>query len=475
MVTSAPARNDGHMSSIWTVRRSVTDHKVGGLCGGIAEQRGIDPVLVRVGCVLLALSGGIGLVLYAAGWLMIPLVGETRTRLDDTFPQVAHWPRELRLVLVAAVAIVVAIVLSPFLPFGLGSAGILAAVWYFGYYRHRSPGGSAESDQPESDLPASNQVGYASHQPGLGEQPRSQPAPGEPVDVQAVDGQAGPSPEQYQYFAFSGPATPFTESARIWQQRMRDHECGSAGPSADHDAYLASPDPVGLYAEPAGLGRPGGEVARPTSRASELARSLPAKRLRLVSVLALGLTFSGLGVASALGAHLSPTTYLAVALLIAGLTLVAAAFVGRARGILPVAVLLALATVFSAVGGTGNDRTVGDGVGIHQVSYSDPAKLPAAENWDSGRLVVDLGQLSLSRNTTFTTHVEQGTLTLLVPRGVRVQVDSSIGSGYLRVTGRKGNVGSELSSTDTFGGPNPTGPVLTVHASVDQGTLEVRR
>ena len=461
MVRTAPARNDGHMSSIWTVRRSVTDHKVGGLCGGIAEQRGIDPVLVRVGCVLLALSGGIGLVLYAAGWLMIPAVGETRTHLDDTFPRVARWPRELRLLLVAAVGIAVAIALSPFLPFGLGSAAILAAIWYFGYYRHRAPGGSPESDQP-----------------GLGEQPRSQPASGQPVDGQVVDGQPvdgqpGPSPEQYQYFAFSGPATPFTESARAWQQRMRDHERGSVGQSADHDAYLASPDPVGLYTEPAGLARPGVEVARPTSRASELARSLPAKRLRLVSVLALGLTLSGLGVASALGAHLGPATYLAAALVVAGLTLVVAAFVGRARGILPVAVLLALATVFSAVGGS--DRTVGDGVGIHQVSYNDPARLPAAENWDSGRLVVDLGQLRIGQDTTFSTHVDQGTLTLLVPQNARVQVDSSIDDGYLRVAGRKGNVGSELSSTDTFSGPDPTGPVLTVHASVDQGTLEVRR
>ena len=441
MVTSAPARNDGVMSSIWNVRRSVTDHKVGGLCGGIAEQRGIDPVLVRVGFVLLALSGGIGLVLYAAGWLMIPVVGQTRTHLEDNFPRVARWPRELRLVLVAAVGVVVAIVLSPFLPFGLGSAVILAAIWYFGYYRHRSPSGSPASDQAESDQTASGQPGYST-QPGPGEQPPSQPPSGQPASGQPVDVEAGSGPEQYQYFAFSGPATPFTESARVWQQRMRDHERGSFGPSADHDAYLASPDPVGLYTEPAGLGRAGVDVARPTSRASELARSLPARRLRLVSVLTLGLTLSGLRVASALGAHLSPTIYLAAALLVAGLTLVAAAFVGRARGILTVAVLLALATVFSAVGGTGNDRTVGDGVGIHQVSYNDPARLPAAENWDSGRLVVDLGQLRIGQDTTFSHPRRPGdadAARATEVRGCRSTRAST--SGYLRVAGRKGNVG----------------------------------
>ena len=52
------------MSSVWDVRRSTSDAKVSGVCGGVARQWGVDPVLVRVGCALLALSGGIGLVLY---------------------------------------------------------------------------------------------------------------------------------------------------------------------------------------------------------------------------------------------------------------------------------------------------------------------------------------------------------------------------------------------------------------------------
>ena len=37
------------MSSIWTVRRSASDVKLTGLCGGVAEHWGVDPVLVRVG------------------------------------------------------------------------------------------------------------------------------------------------------------------------------------------------------------------------------------------------------------------------------------------------------------------------------------------------------------------------------------------------------------------------------------------
>ncbi|HEY6813838.1 MAG TPA: PspC domain-containing protein, partial [Propionibacteriaceae bacterium] len=71
------------MSSVWTIRRSATDAKLSGLCGGVAQHWGIDPVLVRVGWVLLAFSSGIGLVLYLAGWLLIPVEGSDKALVDD--------------------------------------------------------------------------------------------------------------------------------------------------------------------------------------------------------------------------------------------------------------------------------------------------------------------------------------------------------------------------------------------------------
>ena len=73
------------MSSIWTIRRSATDAKLAGLCGGVAQHWRVDPLLVRVGWVLLALSGGVGLVLYLAGWLLIPLEGKDKAPVEDLF------------------------------------------------------------------------------------------------------------------------------------------------------------------------------------------------------------------------------------------------------------------------------------------------------------------------------------------------------------------------------------------------------
>ena len=78
------------MSSIWTIRRSTSDAKLAGVCGGVARHWNVDPVLVRVGCVLLALSGGIGLVLYVAGWLLIPIDGSDKPVIHDLLGEQAE-------------------------------------------------------------------------------------------------------------------------------------------------------------------------------------------------------------------------------------------------------------------------------------------------------------------------------------------------------------------------------------------------
>jgi phage shock protein PspC (stress-responsive transcriptional regulator) len=52
---------------------------VAGVCAGVAQRLGIDPNVVRVVTVVLAIFGGAGILLYAAGWLLLP---EERTGLS---------------------------------------------------------------------------------------------------------------------------------------------------------------------------------------------------------------------------------------------------------------------------------------------------------------------------------------------------------------------------------------------------------
>ena len=54
------------------LHRSLTDRKIAGVCGGIAEYLGWDPTLVRILWVVLTLLGGSGIVAYLVLWLLMP-------------------------------------------------------------------------------------------------------------------------------------------------------------------------------------------------------------------------------------------------------------------------------------------------------------------------------------------------------------------------------------------------------------------
>jgi phage shock protein C len=45
---------------------------IGGVCGGLGRYLGIDPVLLRIAFVVLALAGGGGVIVYVVGWILIP-------------------------------------------------------------------------------------------------------------------------------------------------------------------------------------------------------------------------------------------------------------------------------------------------------------------------------------------------------------------------------------------------------------------
>ena len=95
------------MSTISTFHRSAGDAKLGGVCGGVAERWGLDPVLVRVGFVLLAVFAQI-----FRNWLLLRAVGVDASFFD-------------------AIAVLIAVVTLGQLPVG-PSVGAAAAVLILG-------------------------------------------------------------------------------------------------------------------------------------------------------------------------------------------------------------------------------------------------------------------------------------------------------------------------------------------------------
>lgn len=53
--------------------RTPDDKMIAGVCGGIARYTGVDATLVRILLVVAVLFGfGTGIILYLAGWLLMP-------------------------------------------------------------------------------------------------------------------------------------------------------------------------------------------------------------------------------------------------------------------------------------------------------------------------------------------------------------------------------------------------------------------
>ena len=52
--------------------RSGTNKVIGGVCGGLGEYFGIDPVILRIIFVVLIFLHGVGLLIYLIAWLCMP-------------------------------------------------------------------------------------------------------------------------------------------------------------------------------------------------------------------------------------------------------------------------------------------------------------------------------------------------------------------------------------------------------------------
>jgi phage shock protein C len=57
------------------LRRSSDDRVIAGVCGGLGRYLGVEPILLRIVFVVLAIAGGSGVLLYVLCWVFIPSGG----------------------------------------------------------------------------------------------------------------------------------------------------------------------------------------------------------------------------------------------------------------------------------------------------------------------------------------------------------------------------------------------------------------
>ena len=72
-------------------QRDTDSRWFGGVCSGLAQRFGVDPVLIRAAAVVLAFLGGLGLTVYVVLWLLLPdrrgdMLAERAVRQGDAGP-----------------------------------------------------------------------------------------------------------------------------------------------------------------------------------------------------------------------------------------------------------------------------------------------------------------------------------------------------------------------------------------------------
>ena len=385
------------------LRRSRADRKIAGVAGGLGRYANVDPLVIRILFVVLAVFGGSGLLLYALGWLFIPDEGETESEAERLVS--GRSTSAARAVGVTVLLVIGLIMVAAFADTGpgLGGMGVLAVVAIAVVLLLRG-----------GQRPA--QVSSPTYPPA---------PPGGPGDFGQTTGTAYSPPP-------AGPAH---------------------GPPPPPTTWATAPVPP-----PAPSPRPKSVLGRVTVS---------------VALIVVGLMVGWNTVSGGSDDDFRAVAVLGTALAVVAGGLLVGAFRGRARGLIWLAIPLAIATSIAAAADEHNSSGVGDPTWA-------PTTVAAAERdfrLGLGEAELDLTRLPAGSEVSVNARVGFGELLVVVPSDARVTVEGDVGLGSMRLLDDPSIDGTDLHAAVTgepVGGVGD-GTVITLDAEVGLGELEVRR
>lgn len=398
------------MGELEPLRRSTADAKIAGVCGGVAERAGIDPLLVRLAAVVLALCSGIGAVLYVCGWLALPR-GAEPPAVQRLIPATARWSGRTWVLIVGGITLLVVTTVGQDVTIGLVPAIVVAGLWFAGAI-------------PSQRLPP--RAGTASDR---GPAPASR-TPSWPVATSADEWSAPVTISTRR-----GPWTP----TNPWGHPVTYGEALR---------FFALPDPAGLYA------------ATPAPSVGPQARG------RWAMAGLLGVLLVVLAAMSDLGIPVPPAAYLAAALVVAGLSLVLTARSTRPKGLLAMTLALGLVTGAMAVP---QGRTF-PGPTSRYIEVESSSALPRTLDVDMGSTTLDLSRASLTEPVVVEASVWMGTLTVVLPEAANVSVDWVITSGAVTCPDQEPSQSGSGTYRQVV---DPNAAMTTIRVTIVDGELEV--
>ena len=377
-----PPPRTGEPRSARELRRSRDNRVIAGVAAGLGRYFDIDPVIVRIGFVVLAVFGGSGILLYLIAWLVIAQEGEADSAAGRALKG-SDRPRSRGVVAVLLILAAIFILGGPFLwladlsfggeglffPLLLIAAGVALLLWpddgSWSGMRVRSY--EESTGRSTADGTTQTPTEESSHSTALVPRPSDELAEYSHLPPPPVDHEA-PPPAHGE----SDPTQPF------------------------------EPEPP------------------------ERARSFPVTSLTMAALLVMTGTAVLLDRLDVI--NLQPAPFLAAALVVIGLGLILAAFVGRAVGLIILGLVVLQFLWIAAV----VDIEWWSGVGEERVFVDELDELEPTYHHGIGELVVDLADLDLDGETVdVEVGLTIGQVTVIVPPDTEIAIDANGGIGQV--------------------------------------------
>ena len=346
-----PSRYD-----IRNLRRSSDDRIIAGVCGGLGRYTGLDPIIFRIVLATLAVFGGIGLLLYALAWLLVPQDNATTSEAHRIFHGHAGVLPTLAAIGVGVIGLFAVVDVANHGLKGPLALIIILTVIIIVVASRRTNGARADGPYGQAAYP----------------QAYAPPAAFVPPTATGTTAPLGPP----------------------------------AGFAPSRPVYVPPPPPP----------------PRPPREPSML----------LPLALSAGVVIAGVLFAldASRSIDISAQAVFAAALLTIGLALVVGTWIGRARALIAVGVVLAVMLAITAA----VDIPLRGGIGTRVYNPTTVADIKSSYHLGIGDQTIDLSQLQLGGKTVnVTASVGVGRLIVDVPADVKVVTHGHTGAGDLRI------------------------------------------
>lgn len=442
------------LERLWATRptRPASPRTIAGVCTGIGERYRVDPTLVKVAFVVAAVFGGSGVLLYLAAWIAFPSTTRARTHAAGGDRGASRgWHNNPTVILWVVVVIVVSSVFSRG-PWGSGGivGGILMLIgWWLLFLRTPEPPADTSVSTVSAPEPPQRFVRWTPRAVRTGAaSTASASVPGAPGAVDLAKPAAGVT---------ASPTTSTTAPT-------------SAAPTDFIEATPPSWDPLGAARFAWDLPEPTTPATPPTPPAAPRRSAFSFIVVGIaVLVVAGGIAAHGLGAGWFTVPHVLS---LALAVIGAGLLvngLRRQSTRSHPGALVPLAVGLSAAVIVTTLlaGAASGDHRFGmPGGGVGERNWKPMSENDIRDQYTltMGSMTLDLRDVDLTTDETVHLRNGIGEIVVEVPAGMNVRAECSAGVG-------------DYSCPEGLDGGNDgtTGPVLTIDAHTNVGSVKVQR